>query len=46
VWLVLTEAELWDERGLTLSWLEANGERVDEAHFARVDVYRYVLGAP
>jgi mannosyltransferase len=47
VWLVLSEAEMWDERGLTLAWLEANAQRVDEAHFTRVDVYRYVLpGAP
>ena len=43
VWLVLTEAEMWDDRGLTREWLEANGRRLDEAHFTRVDVYRYRL---
>jgi hypothetical protein len=43
VWLVLTEAEMWDDRGLTRDWLEANARRVDEAHFTRVDVYRYQL---
>jgi len=42
IWLVATEATMWDERGLVQSWLEVNGERVDEAHFMRVDVYRYV----
>ncbi|MBU0705276.1 MAG: hypothetical protein KKC18_15610, partial [Chloroflexi bacterium] len=42
VWLVATEATMWDERGLVQVWLEANWERVDEAHFMRVDVYRYV----
>lgn len=42
VWLVATEAAMWDERGLVQAWLDANAQRVDEAHFARVDVYRYV----
>jgi len=41
VWLVVTEMEMWDERGLVKAWLEANAQRADEAHFARVDVYRY-----
>ena len=45
VWLVATETTMWDERGLVQAWLEANGERVDEAHFVRVDVYKYVLDA-
>ncbi len=42
VWLVVTEAAMWDDRGLVQMWLEVNGERLDEAHFMRVDVYRYV----
>jgi len=42
VWLVVTEAAMWDERGLVRNWLEANRTRTDEAHFMRVDVYRYV----
>jgi mannosyltransferase len=41
VWLVATETTMWDERGLVHAWLKANGERVDEAHFMWVDVYRY-----
>ena len=42
VWLVATETTMWDERGLVQAWLEANGDRVDEAYFTWVDVYRYV----
>jgi hypothetical protein len=42
VWLIATEVTMWDERGLVQAWLEASGERVDEAHFMRVNVYRYV----
>lgn len=41
VWLVATEVESWDERGLVQAWLDSNMRRTDEAHFARVDVYRY-----
>lgn len=43
VWLVATESAMWDERGLVQQWLEENGRRVAEAHFKRVDVYRYAL---
>ncbi|RLC58726.1 MAG: hypothetical protein DRI79_00600 [Chloroflexi bacterium] len=42
IWLIATETAMWDERGLVQAWLEANAQRVDEAHFAQVDVYRYV----
>ena len=42
VWLVVSEMDMWDQRGLVKGWLDANARRVDEAHFARVDVYRYV----
>ncbi len=42
IWLVTTETAMWDERGLVRAWLEANRERAGEAHFTRVDVYRYV----
>ena len=44
VWLVMSEPELWDERGLVWEWLESNGHRADEASFARVGVARYTLG--
>jgi len=46
VWLVVTEMEMWDQRGLVRGWLEANARQVDEAHFTRVDVYRYVTRNP
>jgi mannosyltransferase len=41
VWLVATEATLWDERGLVQAWLEEHAAKTDEAHFVRIDVYRY-----
>lgn len=41
IWLVATEMAMWDERGLVQAWLESNARLVDEAHFPRVDVYRY-----
>ncbi|MBN1954779.1 MAG: glycosyltransferase family 39 protein [Anaerolineae bacterium] len=44
VWLVLSEAPLWDERGLVQGWLEGHGERLEEAHFAHVSLYYYRLG--
>jgi hypothetical protein len=43
VWLVASEAAMWDERGLVQQWLEENGRCVAEEHFKHVDVYRYVL---
>jgi len=46
VWLIATEMELWDERGLVKGWLEANGYLVESVHFTRVDVYRYAMELP
>jgi len=43
VWLVSSEAELWDRRGLVVAWLEAQGAPGDEADFARVRVTRYTF---
>jgi hypothetical protein len=43
VWLVATEVMMWDERALVQQWLDQHALRVTVAHFARVDVYRYVL---
>jgi len=42
VWLIASEVEMWDQRGLVQAWLDENMQRADQAHFARVDVYRYV----
>jgi hypothetical protein len=43
IWLVASEAELWDQRGLVQAWLDGNGRLVDEEEFARVRLYRYEL---
>ena len=43
VWLVASEEELWDERGLVQGWLDANADLVAEVEFARVRLYRYLL---
>ena len=43
IWLVATETTLWDERGLVQAWLEERASKTDEAHFVRVDVFRYEL---
>ncbi|MFN2270898.1 MAG: glycosyltransferase family 39 protein [Anaerolineae bacterium] len=46
VWLVASETEMWDERGLVKGWLDANlrltAETGDEENqYLWVDVYRY-----
>jgi mannosyltransferase len=44
VWLVLSEAEMWDPRGLVKAWMDAHAVAVpEEAVFAHVSVYRYQL---
>ncbi len=43
VWLVASEAPMWDAAGLTRTWLESNAIRTDSAEFARVEVTRYRL---
>jgi mannosyltransferase len=43
IWLVSSEASLWDERGLVQAWLEEHAVRRREAHFVRVDLYYYVF---
>ncbi|MGQ9583964.1 MAG: glycosyltransferase family 39 protein [Anaerolineae bacterium] len=44
VWLVLSEAEMWDRRGLTRRWLDEHGQVVGARAFARVEVIGYDLG--
>jgi 4-amino-4-deoxy-L-arabinose transferase-like glycosyltransferase len=41
VWLVATEVEMWDERGLVQGWLDEHATLMEEAEFVRVTVYRY-----
>ncbi|MCX6031296.1 MAG: glycosyltransferase family 39 protein [Chloroflexi bacterium] len=43
VWLIASEAPMWDTRGLTQAWLSAHGAVTDQAEFARVAVTRYEL---
>jgi mannosyltransferase len=43
VWLVASEAALWDERGLVQGWLDDHATLTDEAQFVQVAVYRYTL---
>jgi mannosyltransferase len=41
VWLVSSEPEAWDQRGLTRAWLDKHGELTDSVAFARVSLFRY-----
>lgn len=43
VWLVATEAGMWDERNLVQTWLDTHAVRTEEAQFVRVEVIRYEL---
>ncbi len=40
-WLIESEPEFYDREGRIRAWLEQNGVRDAEAHFARVSVYHY-----
>ena len=44
VWLVASEVELWDERGLVEAWLAEPGELTDRRDLTRVSVHRYAVG--
>jgi mannosyltransferase len=41
VWLVLSEPEMWDRRGMTVAWLDEHADEEARADFARVSVVRY-----
>ena len=43
VWLVYSEAVLWDERQLVKAWLDTHGTLAGEQHFHGVVLYHYVL---
>lgn len=43
VWLVESESEMWDRRGLMRRWLDAHGQIVEHMEFTRVNVVRYLL---
>ncbi len=42
-WLIATEVDMWDERGLVQAWLERNGSLADQAHYVGVSVYQFNL---
>jgi hypothetical protein len=42
-WLIATEVDMWDERGLVQAWLEQNGSLADQAHFVGVSIYQFNL---
>ena len=42
-WLLLSESEMWDQRGLTLQWFRGNAELLGEWELARVRVYLFRL---
>jgi len=44
VWLVSSEAAMWDARNLLQRWLDANGTITFREDYAQVRVTRYVLG--
>jgi uncharacterized membrane protein len=43
VWLVLSEPEMWDHRGMTVAWLNEHAQQVSRQDFARVAVIQYRL---
>ena len=43
VWLVESESDFYDRQGLIRAWLDAHGQRDDQAHFARVTISHYRL---
>ncbi len=46
VWLVVSEEELWDSRGLVREWFQTHSDVLRRSRFARVDVYLYSLQRP
>ena len=44
VWLVLSEEDMWDSRGLVRKWLEDQGQPTDDQKFQRVEVIRFQMG--
>ncbi len=43
IWLIESEADFYDKKGLTRAWLNANGTMDAETHFTRVSAYHYSL---
>jgi 4-amino-4-deoxy-L-arabinose transferase-like glycosyltransferase len=43
VWLIASEASMWDERNLVQAWLDDQGYLEEQAHFVRVSVFKYKM---
>lgn len=43
VWLVLSEPEMWDQRGMTVDWFSKHAQAQHRADFARVAVIEYQI---
>jgi hypothetical protein len=41
VWLIYSEAQLWDDRELVKGWLDEHYVQVDAAHMQGVSLYAY-----
>jgi mannosyltransferase len=42
IWLLKSEAEMWDTRGLVEDWLRTQKQLTDGSDFQRLSLYRYV----
>jgi mannosyltransferase len=43
VWLIASEVEQWDSRGLVQEWLQSHGTLLERRNFARADAHLYYL---
>ena len=43
VWLLESEAEMWDQRGLVAGWLREHSRISEEAHFHLVTLHRFTM---
>ncbi len=44
VWLILSEAPMWDARGLTLGWFQSNSHPLRQVTLNRVEVTQWQIG--
>jgi hypothetical protein len=44
VWLILSEAPMWDARGLTLDWFQSNSRPLRQVTLNRVEVTQWQIG--
>ncbi|MEN8097775.1 MAG: hypothetical protein ABFQ89_01740, partial [Chloroflexota bacterium] len=46
IWLVLSESEMWDRRGLTLAWFQENARPLQQHDLHRVQVFLWDKNLP